>query len=62
MRSCTRLAMLLVAALAAAEAYGQKVKTRRIGEIEWQLDYDKAMKIAKETNRPLWLHFGEHPG
>lgn len=42
-----------------AEAKPKQVK---IGGIEWYVDYDAAQKIAKEQNKPLWLHFGENPG
>lgn len=37
-------------------------KTVRIGNIDWYVDYDAAMKVAKQKNLPLWLHFGENPG
>lgn len=37
-------------------------KTVKIGGIDWHVDYDKAMKVAKEKKLPLWLHFGENPG
>lgn len=37
-------------------------KTVRIGSIDWYVDYDAAMKVAKTKNMPLWLHFGENPG
>ena len=61
MRTILALAVLSAAVLVATEADGNP-KTRKIGQIEWFLDYDEAMKVAKEKNRPLWLHFGEHPG
>lgn len=34
----------------------------RIGDIEWLVDYDSALRLARETDRPLWVHFGENPG
>ena len=37
-------------------------KTVRIGNIDWYVDYDAALKVAKQKNLPLWLHFGENPG
>ncbi len=54
----------LISLLVTTDIHGDeaKVKTRKIGEIEWFLDYDDALKVAKEKQRPLWLHFGEHPG
>ena len=60
----TILTALICSLFATPEIYGDdaKVKTRKIGEIEWYLDYDEALKAAKEAKRPLWLHFGEHPG
>ena len=33
-----------------------------IGSIEWETDYDRALTRAKQTGKPLWLHFGENPG
>lgn len=33
-----------------------------IGGVEWYVDYDAALKIAQEENKPMWLHFGENPG
>lgn len=42
------------------EARGEK--TVKIGGIDWYVDYDAALKIAKAKNLPLWLHFGENPG
>ena len=37
-------------------------KTVRIGGIDWYQDYDVALQVAKKSNKPLWLHFGENPG
>ncbi len=37
-------------------------KTVKIGGIDWYVDYDAALKVAKEKNLPVWLHFGENPG
>lgn len=37
-------------------------KTVKIGGIDWHVDYDAALKVAKEKKLPLWLHFGENPG
>lgn len=33
-----------------------------IGGVEWYVDYNAALKIAQEENKPMWLHFGENPG
>lgn len=40
----------------------QNVETVRIGRIDWYVDYDAAMQVARDTAKPLWLHFGENPG
>ena len=37
-------------------------ETVHIGSIDWYVDYDTAMKVAKDLNKPIWLHFGENPG
>jgi hypothetical protein len=34
----------------------------RIGAIDWYVDYAAALEVARERDRPLWVHFGEHPG
>ena len=34
----------------------------RIGSINWYVNYDQALAAAKQTGRPVWLHFGENPG
>ena len=64
MNKLTAFTALAVCALIIAETHGEekKAKTLKIGKIEWYLDYDEAMKVAKERKQPLWLHFGEHPG
>jgi hypothetical protein len=33
-----------------------------IGEIEWYVDYDAAVEVAREQDKALWVHFGENPG
>jgi hypothetical protein len=40
----------------------ENIASAEIGRIRWYLDYDKALAIARETDKPLWVHFGEHPG
>ena len=50
------------AANAAKAPVAIKAKTVRIGSIDWFVDYDQALAYAKQTNKPLWLHFGENPG
>lgn len=39
-----------------------KPKQVKIGGIQWYVDYDAALKVAKEKKKPIWLHFGENPG
>ena len=39
-----------------------KPKQVKIGGIQWYVDYDAALKIAKAKQKPIWLHFGENPG
>jgi len=34
----------------------------RIGAIAWYVDYDAAVEVAREEDKALWVHFGEHPG
>ncbi len=34
----------------------------RIGEVDWYVDYESARAHAREVDKPLWVHFGEHPG
>ena len=36
--------------------------TVRIGSIDWYVNYDQALEVARESGKPLWLHFGENPG
>jgi hypothetical protein len=33
-----------------------------IGLVQWYVDYGVALDIAREQGKPLWVHFGEHPG
>ena len=33
-----------------------------IGGINWYVNYDEALQVAKQENKPIWLHFGENPG
>jgi len=33
-----------------------------IGEVRWYVDYDAAVAVAREEDKPLWVHFGENPG
>ena len=54
--------MAQVADSNSGQADGAQGETVRIGEIDWYVDYDAAMKVAKESNKPIWLHFGENPG
>lgn len=37
-------------------------ETVRIGSINFYVDYDEALADAKQSGRPVWLHFGENPG
>ncbi len=41
---------------------GNGPATVKIGKIDWHVNYDEAMKMAQQQNKPLWLHFGENPG
>jgi len=34
----------------------------KIGNINWYVNYDEALQVAKQKNKPIWLHFGENPG
>ena len=38
------------------------VSARRIGGVEWLLDYASALDRAKHEKKLLWVHFGEDPG
>lgn len=40
----------------------ESVATAEIGAIRWYLDYPQALAIARQAGKPLWVHFGEHPG
>lgn len=53
------LALLFLVALAASASARPD---RTIGRIQWYTDYDQALKVAKQEQKPLWLHFGEDPG
>ncbi len=33
-----------------------------IGSVRWFVDYEQAVRVAKEQGKPLWVHFGENPG
>lgn len=33
-----------------------------IGSVAWYRDYDTAREVAQRRAKPMWLHFGEHPG
>ena len=46
----------------AEEAPTAAAETRRIGKIDWYLDYDAALAVARQENKALWVHFGEDPG
>lgn len=54
------IALLLLAA--AVPVTGDVPRRVRIGGISWYTDYDFAMRVARQENKPLWLHFGENPG
>jgi hypothetical protein len=45
-----------------ADDKNAKPKQVKIGGIDWYVDYDAALKIAKQKKKPIWLHFGENPG
>ena len=45
-----------------AQQSDDKPKQVKIGGIQWYVDYDAALKVAKEKKKPIWLHFGENPG
>lgn len=46
----------------AAEPSAAAATQVRIGEIDWYVDYAAAQAVAREVDKPLWVHFGEHPG
>lgn len=52
------IAFLVLAMVAAGWAEPRVI----IGNIQWYTDYDVAMKVAREQQKPLWIHFGEDPG
>ena len=33
-----------------------------IGNVEWYVDYEDALAIARAQDKALWVHFGEDPG
>ena len=33
-----------------------------IGDIDWYVDYEAAVEVAREQDKALWVHFGENPG
>ncbi|MBM3975693.1 MAG: hypothetical protein FJ299_01740 [Planctomycetes bacterium] len=45
-----------------APTISQTSATVEIGKIRWHVDYEQARAIARASNKPLWVHFGEHPG
>lgn len=34
----------------------------KIGSVRWLTDLEAARELARAGDKPLWLHFGEHPG
>jgi len=46
----------------ATEEGSEADELRRIGAVDWYLDYDRGRRAALELERPLWVHFGEDPG
>ena len=48
--------------LESSDAVLAEAHTVRIGAIDWYVNYDQAMGIARKSGRPVWLHFGENPG
>lgn len=34
----------------------------QIGDVQWYVDYEAAVEIAREQDKALWVHFGENPG
>jgi len=69
-RKALRLLMAMVLGLGAAacrmdpEASASVSTAKRvtIGDVQWYVDYDAALAIAREQDKALWLHFGENPG
>ena len=33
-----------------------------IGDVLWYVDYEAALAVARQEDKPLWVHFGEDPG
>ena len=46
----------------AESAAGEVPVTVPIGDVEWYVDYDAAVEVARRRDVPLWVHFGENPG
>lgn len=34
----------------------------RIGSVDWYVDYEAAVEVARAQRKALWVHFGEDPG
>lgn len=47
---------------AAPAGSGDVPVTVPIGDVEWYVDYDAAVAVARRRDVPLWVHFGENPG
>lgn len=43
-------------------ASGSSPEKVTIGDVDWYVDYDAALGIAREQDKALWVHFGENPG
>jgi len=60
------MGLLLLGACRAAEdastSPAEVPATVAIGDIEWYVDYDAAVEVARRRDVPLWVHFGENPG
>lgn len=37
-------------------------KQELIGGVQWYVDYEVAVEIARKQDKSLWVHFGENPG
>ncbi len=57
---CMLKRLLLILLAVTASCWAQPTVT--IGQIQWYTDYDEALVVARQQNKPLWLHFGENPG
>ena len=44
------------------DGYDAMPEQVRIGDIDWYVDYDAAVDVAREADKALWVHFGEDPG